>query len=615
MRSSDNEFKTANGKNRIMHLRHLHVFLSTILVVIGMDMAGYAQCNNAHQFPSEPITASPFNDTRVVTEEQEAGQYYVIRGLAVNKTYQFASSAPGDFITVRDRDGITALAFGVSPVSYMVTGDDIVTVHINLSAGCGTETAFRTTTATCVDCPDVPGRFGIAEADPVATLDVQGGVRVGNVTRPAETGMIRWNEDAADFEGYDGTKWRSFTKAQGGWGQVYSPVAYESEKIFDLNPYLYFGWHFDIEGDVMIVGRPSLDLNNQNIMGAAFVFHRENGSWSLADTLFSTSSPGDMNTSFGSEIDIQGDRAILGAWSEDVGGKENQGAAYIFRRSGNTWEEEAKLTAFDGDTSDIFGTGVSLYDEYVVVGAMRDDYPGVEDQGSAYIYKLEGTNWVFDTKITSSQPTETGFYGEQVSIDNDYLIVGARREPAGGATLNGTAYIYERDTISGIWTEVERIVPSLLESFGQSFGASVDLSGNVAVVTNSCTTINDTICAGAVFVFERIGGSWQETQVLSLSDPVSSDFFGSKVEIRDTTILVSAQGRDVDGNEDQGAAYLYQLLDGSWTLKKTLVASDGGVDDLFGIEVGIDQDILAVGAAFHDIGELALGAIWLFQKE
>ncbi len=574
-----------------------------------------AQCSNSIQFPTSPIIASQFNDTLIITEMQEAGQYYSIRGLALNRTYQFGSSDPGDFVTIRDRDGLTPLAFGVTPVSHTITADDVVTVHINLSAGCGSEALFRTTTATCLDCPGVPGRFGIAETDPVATLDVQGGVRVGNATRPAEAGMIRWNEDAADFEGYDGTKWRSFTKAQGGWGIDFSPVAFETAKLVEDSAGLYYGNSLAISDDYVFVGRPFLDTGGPGGTGAVLIYQNFGGSWTLTDTLV-LSLPQTSYSGYGSNIEISEDRVIISSGLEDVDGTPNQGAAYIYRRSGNTWIEEARLTAFDGDTSDLFGSGVSISGEYAVVGAIGDDYPGVVSQGSSYIFKRTGTQWAFDQKITSSQPTEAAYYGEDVAIFGDYLIVGARREDAGGATMNGTAYIYEKD-IMGNWNEVERLVPSVLEPFGQKFGLNVDLFDSVAVVTNSALTVNDTINAGGVFVFERIGGSWHETAILSLSDPEPYDFLGGDVAILGSTIVTGAQGRDINANEDQGACFIFQKNDdGIWSLQKTLVASDGIVDELFGREVGLASTVLAVGSSFHNIGEVIdQGAIWIYQIE
>ncbi len=58
------------------------------------------------------------------------------------------------------------------------------------------------------------GNVGIGMITPVDKLDVDGGVHIGNTTS-ANAGTLRWT--GSDFEGYDGSTWKSFT-ATGGSG-------------------------------------------------------------------------------------------------------------------------------------------------------------------------------------------------------------------------------------------------------------------------------------------------------------------------------------------------------------------------------------------------------------
>jgi hypothetical protein len=69
----------------------------------------------------------------------------------------------------------------------------------------------------------VDGKVGIGTVSPTQKLDVIGGAKiseglqVGNTTS-ANAGTIRWN--GSDFEGYDGSKWVSFTIDTVGGGSV-----------------------------------------------------------------------------------------------------------------------------------------------------------------------------------------------------------------------------------------------------------------------------------------------------------------------------------------------------------------------------------------------------------
>ena len=87
---------------------------------------------------------------------------------------------------------------------------------------------------------------------------------------------------------------------------------------------------------------------------------------------------------FGQSVSISGDYAIVGAFGDDDAGHLS-GSAYIFIRSGETWSEQAKITASDAAAGDRFGGSVFISGDYAIVGASGDDDAG-EDSGSAYIY-------------------------------------------------------------------------------------------------------------------------------------------------------------------------------------------------------------------------------------
>ena len=81
-----------------------------------------------------------------------------------------------------------------------------------------------------------------------------------------------------------------------------------------------------------------------------------------------------------------------------------------------------KLVASDAYYFDNFGSSVDKYGNYVVVGANSDDDNGGYS-GSAYLYKLNDKT--FEIKITPTDGKEVGLFGNSVSIDGDYIIVGA----------------------------------------------------------------------------------------------------------------------------------------------------------------------------------------------
>ena len=81
-------------------------------------------------------------------------------------------------------------------------------------------------------------------------------------------------------------------------------------------------------------------------------------------------------------MSISGDLTVVGAFFDDA--VSQSGSAYVFRRTGTSWSEEAKLTVSDAAEGDWFGRAVSISGGLVVVGAFLDD----TGTGSAYAYDL-----------------------------------------------------------------------------------------------------------------------------------------------------------------------------------------------------------------------------------
>ena len=89
---------------------------------------------------------------------------------------------------------------------------------------------------------------------------------------------------------------------------------------------------------------------------------------------------------FGTSVSISGDTALVGAYQDDDAGSDT-GSAYVFVRSGDTWTQQAKLTASDAAAGDYFGYSVSVSGDTALVGAPHDT--GLTcDNGSTYVIAI-----------------------------------------------------------------------------------------------------------------------------------------------------------------------------------------------------------------------------------
>jgi FG-GAP repeat protein len=95
---------------------------------------------------------------------------------------------------------------------------------------------------------------------------------------------------------------------------------------------------------------------------------------------------------------------------------------------------------------------------------------------------------------------------------------------------------------------------SITGSPGVLFGYSAAVDGDTLVVGDPL----DGAEVGAVYVFQRSGGSWANTAKLTASDGSTGDLLGVSVAIRGDTIVAGATGDGIDRNvTNEGAVYTF----------------------------------------------------------
>lgn len=214
------------------------------------------------------------------------------------------------------------------------------------------------------------------------------------------------------------------------------------------NTYAGFGSSVSIEGDTVVVGSGGTYCQGTtNPCGAAFVFVRSGTTWSQQQKLISS----DLSTydGFGSYVSISGDTVLASAYGNDDAG-EVSGSAYIFTRSGTFWSQQAKLVASDAAAGDIFSLEVSLFNDSAVIGARQDDDLG-DSSGSVYIFVRSGNSWVEQTKLTAFDGEANDHFGI-AAISGDTVLVSAVGTGIGGAVYSYNPGFTVGGTVSGLAT-------------------------------------------------------------------------------------------------------------------------------------------------------------------
>src|SRR5690606_11560931 len=233
------------------------------------------------------------------------------------------------------------------------------------------------------------------------------------------------------------------------------------------------------------------------------------------------------------------------------------GAVYIYKRTSSLWSPVQKLVGFDRTAGDYFGYAVSMNNTTLAIGAQYNDNDADgnfknNNIGAVYIYELDSNDeWVFSQRIVASDGEVGDIFGTAVFLHGNYLFVSSiyddHTTPVSISNA-GSVYVFEK--INGVWTEIQKIIPSDLRAYDQ-FGTSIAADGNFLVIGGSAigTDLNNQDVlpsAGASFIFENQGGTWVQIQKIIAQDREAGAFFGGSVSIKGDFILIGASGEKKD---------------------------------------------------------------------
>lgn len=330
-----------------------------------------------------------------------------------------------------------------------------------------------------------------------------------------------------------------------------------------------FGEALDLSGDgnTLAVGVQDEDSNSTGIngnesdnsassAGAVYVFKREGELWQ--QQAYIKASNTEARDDFGEAVSLSEDGRTLAVTADledsnatGIDGDQTDnsasgsGAAYVFVRNGNIWQQQAYIKASNTEGSDDFGEAISLSADgnILAIGAEnedsnargingRQDDNSADSSGAVYIFAREGDIWQQGAYLKASNSGNDDGFGTHLSLNDDgnILVVGADAEDSNTIGING------------------------------------DEADNSAEE------------AGAVYVFIRDGSIWRQESYIKASNTDASDEFGARVSLSgdgNTLAIASAledseatgingdQGNATDdaGEEidffDAGAAYLY----------------------------------------------------------
>lgn len=541
-----------------------------------------AQCENNIQYPNDLFIAPDQGDTLIISGLQFAGDYVEMAAFQKDFEYYIFSDGGSDFITVRSDINNDVLAYGLAPLLFIPVTDTVVTIHFNLSDPvCGTDTNTRQTSITNNGLPvnsDI--NVGINTIDPLATLDVNGKIKLGDDEDEPVEGMIRYNIEEQDFEGYDGVCWRSLTTASDSWGEVSeSKVAPAyTLSIHDENNDSNFGKYIDHEENTLVVSCSDLDVDDNIDQGRIYIFENLGEGYVLQDSLDDPN--GSEDGQFGNLGVAINNNYILVRSSHNL--ELNDGSTNstitIFRREGNDWLLDEVISDIQGDAKQYYAYGASINPPYATISGVVDDLKHV------FVFKRDINGaWSEIQSIANPSDQENSTFGNRSIIDNPRLFIS---DPLNLFEVDmvenyGLIYVFENDG-----TDHFQLVDSILADTQNGdgnhlFGTKFNVDEDYLVVADPITSPSISI-KGAVDVYHYENFNWNKSSTIYRPPGTRSEWFGRNVDIINNEVVIASF------NNIFIKSYHYQMQNQTFELTSKLGHEDHRIPNLSDVAIGDD---------------------------
>jgi hypothetical protein len=206
--------------------------------------------------------------------------------------------------------------------------------------------------------------------------------------------------------------------------------------------------------------------------------------------------------------------------------------------------------------------------------------------------------------LQKTTPLVNEDFGSSVDIDGNQIVVGAMTDITRGDDF-GAAYLFDASTGNLIRTFVN---PGTVA--GSDFGISAAISGNLVIVGAEREDVSGQDNAGAAYLFDASTGI--KLRTFNEISPQADHRFGSSVDVNGTHVLIGASKATVN-TVNSGVAYLFNIATGAQIAQYSHPAASG--NDRFGESVSLSDNKVLVGAWQTSAGATNTGAAYLFDAD
>lgn len=302
----------------------------------------------------------------------------------------------------------------------------------------------------------------------------------------------------------------------------------------------YFGNSVDISGEYAIIGSQLKNNGPKIDQGKAYIYKRNGTTWELNQQF--TAGDGSDYDLFGISVSISGNYAIIGA----NGFGNHSGKAYVYFQNGTSWQLQTTLSPSANIANQNFGIQISISGDYCIVGTSV-----FNNLGLAYIFRRSGTSWLQEAVLTASDGTINDNFGRSVAINGNLVIIGAQ----GAIGNTGKSYIFSR--VGNVWSQ-EALLQATDAAANDYFGYSVAISGYTVVIGSFLKDSYGVSNSGKAYIFTKSGSQWIQQALLMPQVSNAEDYFGGSVSIDGNEIFVGAFNAAVGTSNSAGKVFYFR---------------------------------------------------------
>lgn len=298
------------------------------------------------------------------------------------------------------------------------------------------------------------------------------------------------------------------------------------------------------------------------------------------------------NANFGYSVAVSGDIVVVGEPLCDIEGYVSPGKAHIFTTDGVLL---ASLQAPEPMDSAWFGVDVAISGDIVVVGERWADPEEKRLAGRAHIFDSDGNHIA---TLQALEPEARQYFGISVDIDEEIVLIGVQHS-------TGEGEVFKFDLFGNYVATLQSPEPQV----GSLFGRSVTVSGDTIVVGAPTVTVEGFELAGKVYIFDDKGN---HMATLQSPEPEYNVYFGRGADLSGDIIVVDESWHTVEGKAKAGRAHIFDS-DGNY--KAILQAPEPEETAEFGVSLAVSDDIIVVGEPKRNVGYPDEGRAHIFDSD